>query len=68
MKKEEEKVVIKEKIKCGGGGAVYGLGMIGAFVYYIQNATGTNEVILGIVKSVFWPAFLLHKVLTLVGM
>ena len=26
--------------RCGGGGAVYGLGLIGAVVYYWQHAHG----------------------------
>jgi len=36
MKKQIE---IVHKNVGGGGGAVYGLGLIGALVYYIQNAT-----------------------------
>ena len=51
-----------------GAGAVYGLGMIGAAVYYIQQATTFSEGVLGILKAIVWPAFLIHKVLGLLGM
>jgi hypothetical protein len=51
-----------------GGGAVYGLGMIGAAVYYIQHATTFGEGVLGLLKAIVWPAFLIHKVLGLLGM
>jgi hypothetical protein len=43
-----------------GGGAVYGLGLIGALVYYIQRAHGFWPVILGILKALVWPAFLVY--------
>ncbi|MFZ6034742.1 MAG: hypothetical protein ACOYUB_01150 [Patescibacteria group bacterium] len=56
------------KHKCGTGEAIYGLGLIGAAVYYVQHATTFWEGLLGIGKAVFWPAMVLHKVLTLLKM
>ena len=50
----------------GGGGAVYGLGLIGALVYYIQQADGFWSVIVGILKALVWPAFLVYELLKLV--
>jgi hypothetical protein len=47
---------------CGG---VYGLGFIGAVIYYIQTATGFWDGVLGILKAIVWPAFLVHKLLGL---
>jgi hypothetical protein len=47
----------------GGGGAVYGLGLIGALVYYIQAADGFWSVVLGILKALVWPAFLVYHLL-----
>lgn len=47
----------------GGGGAVYGLGLIGALVYYIQAADGFWSVILGILKALVWPAFVVYDLL-----
>jgi hypothetical protein len=46
-------------------GAIYGLGIIGALFYFLQNATTFWLVLVGIFKSIFWPAFVLFKVLTL---
>jgi hypothetical protein len=50
---------------AGTGGAVYGLGVIGAAVYYIQQATGFWMGVLGILKALVWPAFLVYKLLGL---
>jgi hypothetical protein len=47
--------------RSGGGGAVYGLGLIGALVYYIGAADGFWSVILGILKALVWPAFLVYQ-------
>ncbi len=50
----------------GGSGtssAVYGLGFIGALVYYIQHATSISSALLGIVKAIFWPALFVYKLI-----
>ncbi len=52
----------------GGGNAVYGLGFIGALVYYIGHAHGFWPVCLGILKSLVWPAFLVYHLLKFLGM
>jgi hypothetical protein len=51
----------------GGGDAVYGLGLIGALVYYVQAADGFGEGVLGILKALVWPAFFTYDVLKFVG-
>jgi hypothetical protein len=51
------------KMKCCGGSAVYGLGFIGACVYYIANATGFWMGVLGVLKAIVWPAMLVFKLL-----
>lgn len=48
---------------CGGG--VYGLGFIGAVIYYISTATGFWDGVLGVLKAIVWPAFLVYKLLGL---
>lgn len=53
--------------KSDGGGAVYGMGFIGALVYYLQNASGLVEGLAGILKAIFWPAFLVYQVLGWLG-
>ncbi len=47
----------------GGSDAVYAIGIIGAWVFYLRRATTSQERILGFVKGLFWPAFLVYKLL-----
>ena len=42
--------------------ALYGLGIIGVAVYYLQHATTFWMGVIGIIKAVFWPALILYKV------
>ena len=44
-------------------GAVYGIGLIGAAVYYISTATGFWMGVLGFLKAIVWPAFLVNEAL-----
>lgn len=47
--------------------AVYGLGFIGAAVYYITQATGFWMGIVGFLKAIVWPAFLVYEALKQLG-
>jgi len=61
-----KKVVVKQSYKkgCGAtGGCVYGLGFIGAAIYYISIAVGFWAGVLGILKALVWPAFLVYELL-----
>lgn len=50
------------------GGAVYGLGFIGAAIYFISHATGFWMGVLGLLKAIVWPAFLVYEAFkTLLG-
>jgi hypothetical protein len=42
-------------------GAVYGLGLIGAAIYFISNATSFWTGVLGFLKAIVWPAFLVYE-------
>ncbi|MFA7253120.1 MAG: hypothetical protein WC107_01030 [Patescibacteria group bacterium] len=44
-------------------GAVYGLGFIGAVIYFIQNADTFGMGVLGVLKAIVWPAIVIYKVL-----
>lgn len=48
-------------------GAVYGLGFIGAAIYFISQATGFWIGVLGFLKAMVWPAFLVYEALKLLG-
>ena len=53
----------KSAVRGGGGGAVYGLGLIGALVYYWQHAHGFWAHIWAIVEAILWPAFVVYHLL-----
>jgi len=46
------------KVSNSSGGAIYGLGFIGAAVYFIGAASGFWVGVLGVLKAIVWPAFL----------
>ncbi|MBK5195030.1 MAG: hypothetical protein JJE08_03205 [Proteiniphilum sp.] len=49
--------------KSGSAGdAVYGLGLIGAAVYFISTATTFWIGVVGFLKAIVWPAFLVYEV------
>lgn len=52
----------------GGGSAVYGLGLIGAAIYFIQHAATFWMGVLGILKAIVWPAMLVYKLLEFLKM
>ncbi len=47
--------------------AVYGLGFIGAAIYYIMQATGFWMGVMGFLKAIVWPAFLVYEALNKLG-
>lgn len=49
--------------KSGPAGAVYGLGLIGAAVYYIGHASSFGLGVLGFLKALVWPAMLVYRAL-----
>jgi len=54
--------------KGAASAPVYGLGFIGALVYYLQHATTIWMGILGFFKAIFWPAMLVYKLLEYLNM
>ncbi len=51
----------KEMSQNATGGAVYGLGFIGATIYFISVATGFWMGVLGFLKAIVWPVFLVYE-------
>jgi len=49
--------------KHGSNGAIYGLGMIGAAIYSISVATSFRAGVLGFLKALVRPVFLVHGLL-----
>jgi len=48
--------------------AVYGLGLIGAAIYFISHATTFWLGVVGFLKAIVWPAFLVYQALQKMGM
>jgi hypothetical protein len=57
----------RKRTTTHAGNVVYGLGLIGALVYFIQQAHGFWSVVLGILQALVWPVFLVYHVLKFVG-
>jgi hypothetical protein len=51
----------------GGGSAVYGIGLIGALVYFLQHAVTFQDGVFGVLKAIVWPALLVYKAFTGLG-
>jgi hypothetical protein len=49
------------------GDAVYGLGMIGAWVYFWRRADTNGDRALGLLKGLVWPAFLVYEAFSAVA-
>jgi hypothetical protein len=43
------------------GGAVYGLGLIGALIYFIQSATSFWDGAYGVFQALVWPAYFVYE-------
>lgn len=65
MKKQKSNMFCSRNMcSCNGtGGAIYGLGFIGSAIYFISQATGFWMGVLGILKALVWPAFLVYEAL-----
>lgn len=57
------------KKMCKGGcpGMGYVIGFVGAAVYYISMATSFSVGVIGFLKALVWPAFLVHGLLKFLG-
>jgi hypothetical protein len=69
--KDKFKKQLKKKIKKGvkldvnykkrSTSGFYFLGFIGAAIYFISSATGFWDGVLGFLKAIVWPAFLVYE-------
>lgn len=63
MPKKKIEKYCKCKRRHFGCGGIYGLGFIGAAIYYISQATSFWAGVLGFLKALVWPAFLVFDLL-----
>ena len=47
---------------AAGGGAIYGLGILGAWVYFWQQAGSFWAYVLVFFQGLFWPAWMVYYV------
>lgn len=75
---EQFKKKLKKKIKkkvgnkgnfqvTKGSNGFYFLGFVGSAIYFISTATGFWQGVLGVLKSLVWPAFLVYEALSSLG-
>jgi len=57
----------KEVPASAPAGALYGLGLIGAAVYFISQATSFWTGVIGVIKALVWPAILVYEALKNLG-
>lgn len=55
------------KSRGAPGCGAYGLGFIGALVYYISTATSFWGGVVGFLKAIVWPAFLVYGLFKSLG-
>lgn len=67
-KKTTKKKETKDRPDCATTSAIYGLGFIGAAIYYITIATGFWNGVLGLLKALVWPAFLVFETFKFLGL
>jgi hypothetical protein len=46
---------------AAGSGAIYGLGIFGAWVWFWQQADGFWEYVGAILQGIVWPAFMVYE-------
>lgn len=54
----------QEKHMIASSDTVYGIGMIGAWVYYFKNITTFKEGVIAFFKGFAWPAILVYELFT----
>jgi hypothetical protein len=52
---------------AAGGGAIYALGILGAWVYFWRQADVWWEYVLVLFQGLFWPAFMVYRVFQALG-
>jgi hypothetical protein len=67
MIKKSDAQKVKVVNKAGPLGFVFFTAWIGALVYFVQNSIGFWGFVLAVLKSMVWPAFVLHAVLKLLA-
>jgi hypothetical protein len=52
---------------AAGGGALYGLGIFGGWVYFFQQADTFWQYALAVIQGLFWPAWMVYEAFAALG-
>jgi hypothetical protein len=52
--------MLENKTTTKVSSGIYGLGLIGALVYFFQHAASFGDGVIGFLKALVWPAFLVY--------
>lgn len=63
-----KKAVVFNNYTKESGGFAYFLGFIGAVIYYYQQAGAFGEYVIGFLKALVWPAYLVYELFKFLGM
>jgi len=59
--KKQTKNAGKFQIQTKGSSGFYFLGFVGSAIYFISHASGFWDGVLGVLKAIVWPAFLVYE-------
>lgn len=63
MKNVDKKAAMNHNAAPAGG--FYFMGMIGSVIYFVGSVDGFWNIVLALLKSLVWPAFLIHRIFEL---
>jgi hypothetical protein len=53
----------RKVIYRNAGDAIYGFGLVGALVYYVPHAATLMAGVVGVLKTLVWPALVVYRLL-----
>ena len=59
--KKQTKNYSDVQLKTKGSSGFYFLGFVGSAIYFVSHASGFWDGVLGLLKAVVWPAFLVYQ-------
>ena len=64
----QHRKAVEDMKNNANSGAIYGLGMLGALIYFIQHASSLLDGVVGVFLAIFWPGVFVYKVLEILHM
>ncbi|MCD6011898.1 MAG: hypothetical protein K0Q79_1760 [Flavipsychrobacter sp.] len=58
----------RRRVKTGASGGIYFLAFIGSLVYYLQHAATFGAGVIGFLKAIVWPAFVVYEIMKYLNM